>query len=74
MIIAGEDDKDHDQILKKVMERTRLKNVKFNQSKIQFRVPQVHFMGNIVTADGLRPDHSKVQAIVNSLLLMESQY
>ena len=65
MIIAGEDDKDHDQILKKVMERARLKNVKFNQSKIQFRVPQVHFMGNIVTADGLRPDDSKVQAIVN---------
>jgi len=73
MIIAGEDDKDHDQILKKVMERARLKK-NFNQSKIQFRVPQVHFMGNIVTADGLRPDHSKVQAIVNSLLLMESQY
>ena len=56
MIIAGEDDKDHDGILEKVMERARLKYVKFNKSKIQFQVPQVRFMGNVVTADGLRPD------------------
>ena len=64
MIIAGEDDKDHDGILE-VMERARLKNVTFNENKIQFRVPQVHFMGKVVTADGLRPDESKVHAIIH---------
>ena len=53
MIIACEDDKDRDGILEKVIERAR------------FRVPQVHFMGNVVTADGLRPDESKLYAIVH---------
>ena len=63
MIIGGEDDDDHDEILTKVMERAKDKNVKFNEKKIQFRVKQVNFMGNVVTADGLRPDEAKVRAI-----------
>lgn len=58
MIIASEDDKDHDGILEIVIERARLKNVKFNESKIQFRVPQIHSMGSGETADGLRPHES----------------
>lgn len=56
VIIAS--DKDHDGILEIVIERARLKNVKFNESKIQFRVPQIHSMGSGETADGLRPHES----------------
>lgn len=50
MIIGGEDDDDHDEILTKVMERAKDKNVKFNEKKIQFRVKQVNFMGKLQTA------------------------
>ncbi len=42
------------------MERTP----KFSKDKIQFQVGQVHYMGNLVTGDGLKPDDDKIRAIL----------
>ena len=39
-------------------------NVKFNKTKVQFKVPNVTYMGHIVAADGLKPDTATVEAIV----------
>uniref|UniRef100_A0A803SS84 Gypsy retrotransposon integrase-like protein 1 n=1 Tax=Anolis carolinensis TaxID=28377 RepID=A0A803SS84_ANOCA len=63
MIIAAETSKQHDEILHQVMETARVKNIKFNKEKIQFRVNSVRYMGHIVTAEGVRPDTEKVKAI-----------
>ena len=63
MIIAGIDDKEHDEPLQKVMERARQKNVRFNPEKIQFKVDKVVYMGTEVSKDGKRPDVKKVEAI-----------
>ena len=41
MIIAAETVEEHDQILHKVMQRARQQQVKFNRTKVQFRVPKV---------------------------------
>jgi transposase InsO family protein len=65
LIIAATTREEHDQILQAVLERAREKNIKFNRDKIQLRVPEVKYVGNIVSASGLRPDPAKVQAIVN---------
>ena len=65
MIIAGNDDHDHDEILLKVFERARERNVKFNWPKLQYKLPEVSYMGNIVGAEGVRPDPKKVAAIVD---------
>jgi len=39
--------------------------VRFNKDKIQFKIDSVQYMGHIVSAQGLKPDRHKVQAITN---------
>lgn len=65
IIIAAVDEISHDNTFIKVLNRAREKGAKFSLDKLQFKVSQVTYMGNIVTADGLKPDTRKVDAIVN---------
>lgn len=64
IIIAGKDTAEHDLALKQALERARSRNIKFNRSKVQLRVNQVKYLGDIVTADGFKPDPEKIKAIV----------
>ena len=48
-----------------VLERTKERNVRFNFSKLQLRVPQVKYLGIIITADGMKLDPDKVKALVD---------
>ena len=63
LIIAAASEAEHDRILQSVLQRARETGVKFNKNKIQFKVPTVTYMGNIVTSNGLQPDTRKVAAI-----------
>ena len=63
LIVAAHNEAEHDHILRQVMQRAKEKNVKFNATKIQFKVASVLYMGNRVTAEGLKPDEAKVKAI-----------
>ena len=63
IIIAGKDTEEHDNVLKQVLKRARSRNIKFNWSKVQLRVNQVKYLGDIVTADG--PDPEKIKAIID---------
>ena len=65
IIIAGKDTAEHDIALKQVLERARERNIKFNRSKVQLRVNQVKYLGDIVTADGFKPDPDKIKAIID---------
>ena len=65
LIIAARDEQEHDRILRTVPQRAREKGVKFNKNKIQFKVPTVTYMGDVVTANGLQPDEQKIVAIVD---------
>ena len=49
--IDAETVEEHDQILQKVMQRARQQQVKFNRTKVQFRMPKVLYMGNIITPE-----------------------
>jgi hypothetical protein len=53
LIIAAKDEAEHDAILHKVMQRAREKNVRFNKNKLQLKLSEVSYMGNVVTAAGL---------------------
>ena len=64
MIIAASDEIEHDEIVRKVMQRARDKNIRFNKGKVQFKVSSVTYMGHIAGADGLSVDPAKVEAIV----------
>lgn len=63
MIIAAENKTEHDRILQKVMDRAIRLNVKFNKDKVQYMVKEVKYLGHIISAEGVKPDDSKVTAI-----------
>ncbi|XP_068726228.1 uncharacterized protein [Montipora capricornis] len=63
IIVAATDEKEHDETMLKLLERARQANVKFNPAKLQYKVSEVKYMGNIVSESGLKPDIEKVRAI-----------
>lgn len=65
IIIAGKDTAEHDSALKQLLESARSRKIKFNRSKVQHRVNQVKYLGDIVTADRFKPDPKKTKTIIN---------
>ena len=63
--IGGKNEQEHDLILRKVLTRARECNIKFNRDKIQFRVNQVKYMGEVVSELGFSSDPEKISAIHN---------
>lgn len=65
IIIASSTEAEHDATLHKLFERAQQRGIKFNAAKLQLKLSEVQYMGNIVTADGLRPCPKKTDAIIN---------
>ena len=65
----GEDshkaEEDHDRRFVALMERCSQKNIRLNPSKLQFKLKEVKFMGNIITHQGMQADSAKVSAITS---------
>ena len=55
----------HYESLENLLKGCREKNLKLNKKKAKFRMTEMKFMGQILTADGLKPDESKVTTIRN---------
>ena len=49
--------------MKKLLERCRLKNLKLNRDKINFKQKEVKYLGHVLSANGVKPDPDKVKAI-----------
>ena len=66
-MIGGKNEKEHDLVLRKILIRARERNIKFNREKIQFRVPQVKYIGEVVSGLGFSPvpESRKISAIHN---------
>lgn len=64
LIIAAENNQEHDHILTQVLQRAKDRNIVFNLDKLQLRVNEVKYLGTIVTPEGIKPDPSKVRAIL----------
>ena len=54
----------HDQNLRKLLDRARKVNLKLNSKKMNLKKQQVKFMGHVITKD-LKPDPDKVKAVKN---------
>ena len=65
IVIASNSEEGADRILIKLSKRAQKKNVKFNIAKLQLKKSEVSYMGNIIGCNGMKPDPSKVEAIVN---------
>ena len=55
----------HNHNLTKLLDRCRLKNLKLNRKKVQLCKTEVPYIGHLLTADGVKPDPSKIAAIIN---------
>ena len=65
IIIASNSEEEADRTLIKLFKRAQEKNGKFNIAKLQLNKSEVSYMGNIIGSNGLKPDPTKVEAIVN---------
>ena len=71
ILVAGygetqeEAEANHDQNLRKLLDRARKVNLKLNSKKMNLKKQQVKFMGHVITKDGLKPDPDKVKAVKN---------
>ena len=67
IIVYGyeDDGSDHDKNLQAVMSRARETGLRFNADKCKIRCTELPFFGHIISANDLRPDPRKVEAIAN---------
>ena len=62
VLVGGKDQNDHDNKLKKVLDKMTEAGVTLNE-KCEFSVSEVVFLGHVISADGIRVDPKKVEAI-----------
>ena len=63
IIIFGSSVDEHLQRLDNVLSRIRAAGLKLQTKKCCFVQEQVHYLGHIVSANGIQPDKSKIQAV-----------
>ncbi|XP_022805149.1 techylectin-5B-like [Stylophora pistillata] len=55
----------HDRALKDVQDRIRDSGLKLNKKKCRIVVTETTFLGHMITAEGIKPDPKKIEAITN---------
>lgn len=63
VIVWGSNQTQHDERLKKLLERAREVGIKFNKEKCEFQVNQVSYLGHTFSANGMSIDKNKIKAI-----------
>ncbi len=66
IIIHGKNREEHDQALENVLQRLKEKNLTLNEEKCKFHMPQLEFMGLLLSDKGIGPTEAKVEAVVNA--------
>ena len=61
--VHGKDVQEHDDNLRRMMERAKQCGLVFNSEKCDIRKNEISFFGNIYSKDGIRPDPAKIQGI-----------
>ncbi|XP_063962569.1 uncharacterized protein K02A2.6-like [Lytechinus pictus] len=56
--------RDHDKKVRALMNRCRERNVKLNIEKAKLKVKEVSYIGHTISAEGLKPDPKKVEAVL----------
>nr|XP_022295054.1 uncharacterized protein K02A2.6-like [Crassostrea virginica] len=64
ILVWGETTAEHDSRVQQMLQRCREMNFKLNKSKVEYRVPEVKYVGHLITNNGIKVDPEKVRAIV----------
>ena len=62
--IVGSTEEEHDKNLYLLMEKAKQEGLVFNSSKCMIKQESINFFGSTYTRSGIRPDRSKVEAIM----------
>ena len=65
LLVWGKDEESHDKALRNVLQRAQEKGVKLKKQKSEIKIPKVVYIGDKITKDGIKPDESKIEAILN---------
>ena len=63
ILVYGSNKDEHDHRLDAVLRTIKASGLKLNRAKCHFRQTEIQFFGHIISADGVKPDNSKVEAI-----------
>lgn len=59
LLIWGENKEQHNERLTQVLQRARLRNLKLNKAKCQFRKNEINYIGHVLGKDGIKSDPRK---------------
>ena len=65
ILVWGKTLDEHDRNLKLILDRVKEIHMTLNKEKLKVRETELVYLGEKLTADGLKPHESKIQAIVN---------
>ena len=65
ILVWGRTRQEHDDRLRETLQRAREHNLSFNSEKCKFGQTRVVYIGHTLTGDGVEPDASKIEAIVD---------
>ena len=65
ILVYSRDEPEHEQHLKIVLQTLREKKLYAKLSKFDFWLKEISFLGHIVSAEGIRVDPVKIEAVVN---------
>lgn len=65
VVIWGSTQQEHNERLKKVLQRIRENGLKLNRVKCQFGVKEITFLGDKLSTKGIEPDEKKIKAILS---------
>lgn len=65
VLILGSDDEEHDRHLQITMKKIVDAGLKLSKEKCSFNQTEIEILGHLVSADGIRPDKTKINAILN---------
>ena len=63
IVVTGKDDAEHMENLSKVMARLAKYGFKLQRSKCEFLKPDIHYLGHVISKDGVQKDESATEAI-----------
>ena len=65
LLILSKDEESHDNALRNVLDWAQEKGVKLKKQKREIKILAVVYIGDKITQDGIKPDDSKIKAILN---------
>jgi hypothetical protein len=64
-VVHGENVADHDDKMNKLFHRCTEQGIRLNKQKCKLRLSEIPFLGHIISAEGLKTDPAKIEAVIN---------